>query len=301
MIYHLIGTTNIINKAIEKIRNESGISFNSVIKYDGEEASVNDILYELESVSLFDDKKMVIVNNIDKLSDDKKLSSYIEDKKDKNVLVLVSSKALDARKKLSTLLKEKAKVIDYNEFDIEKYVKDSLKGYKISPRSIYLLLEYTNREFEKLENEINKLKMLKLEEKEITEEDITENCLKSLNINIFNLIDALNKGNKSYSFDIVNELIYSKEDEIKILITLANNYRLIYRTKVLMGSCDDKKLMELLDVKSPYRLKKLKEQSHYYDENKLLEILKFLSDLDLKIKTGKLDKGVALELFITKV
>lgn len=301
MIYHIIGTTNIINKAIEKIRDDMGISFNSVIKYNGEEVNVSDILYELESVSLFDDKKMVIVNSIDKLSDDKKLYEYIENKKDKNVLVLVSERMLDVRKKLSSLLKEKAKVIDYNEFDIEKYVQDSFKEYKISPRSIHLLLEYTNREFEKIENEINKLKMLKLEEKEITEDDIKENCLKSLNINIFNLIDALNRGNKAYAFDIITELVNSKEDEIKILITLANNYRLIYRTKVLMGSCDDKKLMELLDVKSPYRLKKLKEQSHYYDENKLLEILKFLSDLDLKIKTGKLDKRVALELFITKV
>ena len=143
--------------------------------------------------------------------------------------------------------------------------------------------------------------MYKANEKEINDEDIEALVVKSLNTNIFNLIDALNRKNKKNAIAIARELTSHSEDDIKILITLANNYRLIYRVKILKSSVDDKKMMEMLNIKNPYRLKKLKEQSNYYNDDDLLDTLKLLSELDIKIKSGKIDKGMALELFLAKV
>ena len=36
-------------------------------------------------------------------------------------------------------------------------------------------------------------------------------------------------------------------------------------------------------------------------DDDLLDTLKLLSELDIKIKSGKIDKGMALELFLAKV
>ena len=301
MTYYFIGEGSIINDEIEKIRNDKNISFNSVIKYSALDIDINNVLYELKAVNLFSEDKIVVLYDIDKLIKDEDLIKYIEHSNSNNILILVSQSEIDNRKKLYKMLKQKSKIINFNEFNIEEYIRNNFNDYKISNKTINILIDYCNSDYERIKNEIEKLKMYKANEKEINDEDIEALVVKSLNTNIFNLIDALNRKNKKNAIEIARELTSHSEDDIKILITLANNYRLIYRVKILKSSVDDKKMMELLNIKNPYRLKKLKEQSNYYTEDDLLNTLKLLSDLDIKIKSGKLDKGMALELFLAKV
>ena len=301
MTYYFIGEGSIINDEIEKIRNDKNISFNSVIKYSALDIDINNVLYELKAVNLFSEDKIVVLYDIDKLIKDEDLIKYIEHSNSNNILILVSQSEIDNRKKLYKTLKQKSKIINFNEFNIEEYIRNNFNDYKISNKTINILIDYCNSDYERIKNEIEKLKMYKANEKEINDEDIEALVVKSLNTNIFNLIDALNRKNKKNAIAIARELTSHSEDDIKILITLANNYRLIYRVKILKSSVDDKKMMEMLNIKNPYRLKKLKEQSNYYNEDDLLDTLKLLSELDIKIKSGKIDKGMALELFLAKV
>lgn len=301
MTYYFIGEGSIINDEIEKIRNDKNISFNSVIKYSALDIDINNVLYELKAVNLFSEDKIVVLYDIDKLIKDEDLIKYIEHSNSNNILILVSQSEIDNRKKLYKTLKQKSKIINFNEFNIEEYIRNNFNDYKISNKTINILIDYCNSDYERIKNEIEKLKMYKANEKEINDEDIEALVVKSLNTNIFNLIDALNRKNKKNAIEIARELTSHSEDDIKIFITLANNYRLIYRVKILKSSVDDKKMMELLNIKNPYRLKKLKEQSNYYNDEDLLDTLKLLSELDIKIKSGKIDKGMALELFLAKV
>ncbi|MCD8562235.1 MAG: hypothetical protein LRY26_00290 [Bacilli bacterium] len=48
----------------------------------------------------------------------------------------------------------------------------------------------------------------------------------------------------------------------------------------------------------PYRVKLGKEKARIYDENKLIEIIYALSDMDIAIKSGTIDKKEALENYI---
>ena len=51
---------------------------------------------------------------------------------------------------------------------------------------------------------------------------------------------------------------------------------------------------------NPYRMKYVLIKSKEYTSDRLLKLINDLADLDLNIKTGKIDKELGLELFIIK-
>ena len=64
MIYILYGTINyLINKEVNKIIKENNIDEINITKYDLTNTYLNDIINDASSMSLFDDKKIIIVNN----------------------------------------------------------------------------------------------------------------------------------------------------------------------------------------------------------------------------------------------
>ena len=64
MIYILYGTINyLINKEISKIIEDNNIDEININKYDLTNTYLTDIINDASSMSLFDDKKVIIVNN----------------------------------------------------------------------------------------------------------------------------------------------------------------------------------------------------------------------------------------------
>ena len=293
----IVGEESLINLEIDKIlkleKNYSQIKYDSLTPCDK-------IIEELNTIDMFYDKKIVIVKDFLNIKEQDILQKYIEKSKDNNILILTTS-SLDERRKIVKTLKEKAKIIDTKNTNIDTFIKESFKDYEIDYQIINMLKEYTNNNYQKIENEINKLKMLKLDEKKITKEDIKEVTLKDLETNILDFLKAINNKNKKEALNIYYKLSQNKEDEIKIIGALANNYRLLYKIKVLSNTTLDNDIMTKCNIKNPYRLKILKQESYNYSEKYLLNMLKKLSELDIKIKSGQTDKKLGMELFLTSI
>ena len=162
-----------------------------------------------------------------------------------------------------------------------------------------LLKDYVDNNYNRALNEVEKLKLYKQDDKVINSDDIKLVVSKSFDGNIFSLIDAVNKKDKVKVFSIFYELV-NNDDEIKIISILANNYRLIYKIKVLCKDMLDDDVIKRLKL-HPYRFKLLKEQGYNYTEDDLLNYLKELSELDIKIKSGAIDKRLGMELFLSKI
>lgn len=299
MTYLILGKENLINKEIKDLIEKNKIDNLSIAKYDLKEQKIEDAMDDINTTNLFNNKKVIIIKNIKNIVNEKILIEYLNNQND-NLLLITSTEKLDERKKITKEIKEKSKVIDLNNYDLTAFAKESLKDYKISGLDINTLLDYCGYDYDTLKNEIEKLKMYKLNEKEITKEDIKKSVRKNFDSNIFDLINNLNKKDKAKVFEIFYGLLDQKEDEIKILVILANNYRLLYQIKKLKEEKTDKEIISIYNM-NPYRLKKLKEQSNFYTDKELLKIMKDLSELDIAIKSGKIDKKTGLELFLASV
>lgn len=298
MTYLFVGEKDLIEKSVNEIRKKEKIDNNSTSRYDLDNCSIRDAIDDINTFSLFDNKKMIIVYSLDKITDSDILVSYLKNQNG-NILVLISFDKLNDKLSYVKELKKSCSYKECFKYDVLDYIKESLKDYKISFSDMVLLKDYVDNNYNRALNEVEKLKLYKQDDKVINSDDIKLVVSKSFDGNIFSLIDAVNKKDKVKVFSIFYELV-NNDDEIKIISILANNYRLIYKIKVLCKDMLDDDVIKRLKL-HPYRFKLLKEQGYNYTEDDLLNYLKELSELDIKIKSGAIDKRLGMELFLSKI
>ena len=292
MTYTFIGNNDYIEKEISKLLKSSNKE--NIINYDLEQDSFDKVLEDLNTISLFGEKT-IIVNNISNITEPEKLIKYLENESD-NTLILINNKQLDKRKKLTKTIEEKTIFKELFKYDITKFVKDLLEDYTMSYLDINTLISYCNEDIKRVEQELEKLKIYKINEKEITKADIEKLVKKSYDSTIFNLIDSINSQNKENMYKIYEELLLENETDEKIIYTLANHYRLLYQIMLKTKKLSDNEIIKEYNF-HPYRLTKLKEQANLISEKEVLKIIKNLADIDIKIKTGKIDSNTAIVMF----
>ena len=97
MVYLLVGNQNLVNKELDDLK--KNIYVNNIVKYDLEQSFIDDVIEELNTFSLFGDEKLVVVYNFDLIDKDEELIKYLNNQS-KNILVLISYKKLDDRKRV---------------------------------------------------------------------------------------------------------------------------------------------------------------------------------------------------------
>lgn len=280
-----------------------------VVHYDLLEVPIERVIEDLDTYNFLVNRKIIIGHNAIFFSSDKnkslvehnleKLEKYIENPSQDNILVLVCD-SIDKRKKITSLYCKKAEVIEAIS-DINNLIKQSLEDYKMDANTQKKLLEYCGNDYEKLFNELDKLKLYKWEEKVITGEDIEAVVMKNIDDSIFHLVDSILTGNKKYAFSLYQNFLLHGEQVVNIIRILSNKIRLIYQVKVLLNDGNsDQKISKLLKVHE-YPVKLAREASYRYSEQVLLERLNQLAELDLEIKSGDTNGLVEFETLLARI
>ena len=302
MIYLLYGNENfLIEQELKKIIKKTKIDNYNISKYNLLEESILNVIDDANTISLFEDKTVIIITNLIKSNIEekelKKFENLIENISEEIVLIIIEEK-LDERKKITKQLRKKAEVIELNRGkNISNTVKKMFEDYKIEYSTIDLLISIVGDDLSVIYQEVEKIKTYK-EDKIITKQDVIDSASSNINNNMFDLINHIVKKEKEKSLELYKKLLKQNEEPIKIIITLANQFRLLYQVKELYkkGNREDT-IAEILKV-HPYRIKLALERSKNYSSKVLLDYLLKLAEMDKKIKTSKIDKTLALELFI---
>lgn len=303
----------LIDKAISDVQAKHPTS--QMIKYDLLETNISFLLEDASMMSLFNDDKIIVGYNADFLSGAIKketinhnidsLDNYISHPNPNTILILtVLNDKLDKRK---TIVKKIMNVADVREFpkqttnELTDTAKNTFNkaGYKITFKALNDLISKTGNNLYLLNSECEKLMIYKLNDKNITEEDIEEMVDKYDFDNIFALTDAVVKKDINTSLHLYQELLKRNEEPIKIIVLLANQFRLIFQVKRLYAKgFSEGQIASDLGI-HPYRVKLANEVK--ISEKDVLNYLSLLADLDEEIKTGKTNKDVGLELFLLKL
>ena len=292
MTYTFVGDKDYLDRELSKI--SKTFSIENIVRYNLEDNSIDLVIQDLNTVSLFGEK-LVIVNNIDKMEDSDSLEKYLSNPSN-NTLILVSNKELDKRKKITKLLQKNTKYKEFLDYNVNALIKEKLDDFKMNSMAINLLVGYCSNNINRIENELEKLKTFKFDEKERTSDDVKSLVKKSLDATIFDLIDKINLKDKVKVFKIYNDLLEEGETEEKIMYTVANHYRLLFQISEKVKSMSDDDIIKEYKM-HPYRLTKLKQQLNIIDQKDILIILKRLSDIDISIKKGESDIKNSMFLF----
>ena len=306
MVYLLYGTKDFqINEEIKKITKKQDQM--NISKYDLNNTPLKLIIDDAQTISMFEDKKTVIVDNANMFTgttskDSDIIENYLNHINENTILILiVHNEKIDTRKKITKLIKKIGIVKEFNdETNPAVIVKKLLKDYNINDKTINLFIDRVGNNPLIIQNEINKIKIYKGNNKTISDEDILNLTTKIIDIDIFKLIDYIIKKNKNKALELYHEMIKMNEEPIKILVILANQFRIMYQSKELLKKgYSEKDIASILKI-HPYRVKLAIQNSRSYPSEVLLKHLNNLADIDIGIKTGKLNKNLALELFMLK-
>ena len=302
-----------IDKEIKKIIEKEKVDELAISRYDLENDLIDNILEDAETISLFDDKKIIIVDNayiftrkpvkntLEQNLD--LLINYLNNSNPNTIIIFnIEYEKIDSVKKITKLIKAKGFVKEFNKNNnLNSVVKDLFEDYKIDNSSINFLIDRVGNNLLILEQEITKLKNYKLEDKIINKSDIETLVHKNIVLDIFKLIDFIVNKNKEKAMEIYYEMIKMNEEPIKIIVILSNQFRLMLQAKELYkkGYTGDN-IATKLGI-HPYRIKLALTNSNKYSTDILIDYLDKLATLDIEIKQGKVDKYFGLEMFMLQI
>lgn len=297
---------SLIDKKIEELIKEKGFDSSSVTTYDLEEDSITSLIEDADTISFLTPNKVIIGKNLSNNNLDEKnlktLSKYLDNPNSDVLLILVTTN-IDARKKTVKEVINKLSLVNIST-DTKALVKDILKGYDVEYRVINLLEEYYSEDLERLISETKKLALAFINTKKITYKDALELLVKPLNKQdslAFDLVREIALKDKKKAVNIYNELLSYNIESYALFGLLESQYRLLYQVKVLnKRNISYNDMASILEV-HPFRVKKTLELVRYYTLKEIRKLLKNLSDIDFKIKSGVYENNIIIDLLILNI
>jgi DNA polymerase III subunit delta len=184
---------------------------------------------------------------------------------------------------------------------ILKRIKEIEPEAPISNSALEKLAAYSGGDTEALNSEIQKLVNF-CAGKIIEDEDVEKLVSSNLNISIFETIDALGNNNKKQAAGLLHEHLKRGEDPFYLFSMFVYQFRNLLKVADLKerGMSNDYEISKNSGL-HPFVVKKSLAQLSNFTLDKLRNIYQKLSELDTKIKTGKIDIQLALDKFLVEL
>ena len=197
----------IIDFAENNILSEGEKGFNLTTFY-GRDTDWTEVINACRRYPMFSERQVVLLKEAQSMRGIEKLEGYVERPLGSTILfVSYKGKKVDGRTKFAKVLKDKGVVLTTkklyeNELPdwTQKLIKS--KGYSITNRALYLLIDHIGNDLSRINNEIDKIILNLSERKEINEDDIENFVGISKEYNVFELQDALAKKDLFKAFRI---------------------------------------------------------------------------------------------------
>lgn len=283
-IYWLEGEENyyidkVMDFAEHHILPESEASFNLTVFY-GRDANWADVVNACCRYPMFAERQVVLLKEAQQMRDIEKLESYIEKPLASTIFVVsYKDKKVDGRSRLAKLLKERGVMLSTKkmyENQLPEWTSELIqsKGYRITQKALYLLVDHIGNDLNRIDNEVNKMLVNLATRKNITEDDIEKYVGVSKEYNPFELQDALAKKDVTKAIRII-QYFEANPKAGPIQLILPTLYNLFSKTYMIFGQSarDEKTIATNIGV-NPYFMKDylIAQKNYGYEgiENALL-------------------------------
>lgn len=320
-IYLLYGTeTFLINETkqliLQQILSEDELDFN-FSAYDLEETPIELAIEDAETFPFLGEKKVIFLHNPIFLTAEKskekvdhhlsRFEAYLKEPAPYTVMVISAPyEKLDERKKITKELKRTSEVVEAKklaENDLKNWVKHRARsnGIEIEAEAIEQLLALSGTNMFMLSGELDKLALYAHEEKRISAELVDKLVARSLEQNIFTLIEKVVQRRLDEALRIYYDLLKQNEEPIKILALLAGQFRLIYQVKELSRRGYGQQQIAGYLKTHPFRVKLALGQASRFTDEELASLINLLAEADYQMKTGGMNKSLLIEMLLFRL
>lgn len=320
--YILHGTDSLrLEEEVRRLRAQMGDSANAAMnisEFDGESASVAEIMNAAMSFPFLADKRLVIARGligwitrkgagdtgkraVDQLMND------LPQLPDWSRVVFVERDKLRATSRLVKLAQKDSagyeKVFSAPKDSTSWIIQRANEVYEaeIEPRAAQALASVIGDDLRRADNELIKLVSYVNGEGPITEDDVAQLTPYVAEANIFAMVDAMALGKGDLALTLMHRLLADdpRDDGFGLYGMIVRQFRLLLLAKehlLLHGGRQG--LPEALGTRSNFVADKAADQSRNFTLAQLEAIYRSLQDTDLKMKTGRIQPRLALDLIV---
>ncbi|MCZ2465459.1 DNA polymerase III subunit delta [Limosilactobacillus vaginalis] len=317
MIYLALGTQQVLLQRVREmfinlIPKEERVM--NVGSYDMETTPLAVALDDAMAAPFFGERRLVLINKPYFFTGEKgpakiehdldSLSNYLQHPEPSTILVFLAPyEKLDGRKKIVKELKKVAVTVDTAPLD-EAHARQQVRAeltsdqYTIDETAIEELVQRTNADYELMNANLSKLKLLTYQDRHITQQAVKELVPQSLDENVFDLVNAVLKHDQPRSIDLYDQLIAGQQPPLRINAVLISQFRLLLQIKILSSrGLSQGSLAQKLKV-HPYRVKlglrTVRQFSLLALENAYLGLV----NIEKALKTTQRDPRLLFQLFM---
>jgi DNA polymerase-3 subunit delta len=301
----------IINHYKKINQNKANLSY-----LDLAEDSYNDFVRETTQNSIFRPKKLIIVKNCFLSLDLRKnILAHLHKLKSQqtNLLILFyETDNIDTRNDLFKFLHQEAKTQEIKKLHGEKlklWLNQEIKKYNLnmSLRTKELLIQFCGNDLWRLANEIKKIALYKYPDKDISENDIKKMIEPIITTDIFKTIDALAIKDKKGALSLIHNHFKKDDEPLYLFGMIVYQFRNLILVKFLQEQA--KKSGRFLNIAEiitrtklhPFVARKTIQQASKFNLEELHKKYQRLFNLDIEMKTGKIEPLAAINSFIVTI
>jgi DNA polymerase-3 subunit delta len=284
-------------------------SFNQVVLY-GRDTTVEEIVSTAKRFPMMADYQVVIVKEAQNLSKTfEKFESYAVNPQLTTILVFAYRDKPDGRKKIFKTIKDKGVWFESKKLydnQVPDWIVKVLKGqnYGIEPKAAAMLAEFLGTDLAKINNELEKLKIVFPEGHIFTPKNIEENIGFSKDYNVFELKSALATRNQQKAYTIIHNFAANPKDN-PIVVVSGQMFAFFAQLLQYHGLKDKSKFnaAKALGV-NPFFMDEYATASKNYPMRKVSQIIEIIRDMDVKSKgvgSGSMKEADLLKELVYKI
>ena len=289
--------------------------------FDMKETAYSEVELDLVSLPFFADEKIVILDHFVDVTTAKKryltddelqsFEGYLSAPLETTRLIVIAEGKLDSKRRIVKLLKRDAQLLEASELkeqELRAHFAEEIKslGLAIDSQAFDQLLIKSGFDFSEIQKNLEFLKTYK-GASSITITDIEEAILKTLQDNLFDLIQMILKKQIDSARSLVKDLRLQGEDEIKLLAILLSQFRIYTQVKLLKqeGRTESQIVSDLSELTgrkvNPYQVKFALRDSRGISLSYLEQAICLLIDTDFQMKSGTYEKDYLFDLAVLKL
>ena len=281
------------------------------VSISGNQATYENVKAASETLPFGSERKIVLVENANLFGLEEKEQKDFTDlfgNLSEDLLLVFVSDSIDSRKKIYKQIIEIGQFYDFKALDqlnfkkfLEKRIKASGKTLKPSVLSeIILKTGYLDKNSSytlyDIENDLKKI-IDHSGDTEILMIDINQMITGNIEKDVFALVDSILRGKNGYALKLLNNLFYLGENEYRLLSLICSQIEKLLMIKELLEVEENQKEIVKITGISEYGVKKNVEIAKRYSISQIRQLLLKAYNIDRDIKSGSMDKKLALELF----
>lgn len=273
--------------------------------YSGKNIPVPEIIDLSETMPFLGERRVIVIENSGFFeSGCEQLEEYIASVPDTTTIIFAENSA----KKNLKMYKAVAKygtVVCFNEVpmvDLKTWVRNKIitEHKQMSESVIHAFIERTGPDLLNMSMELDKLLAYTYGRESITINDINAICTVRIEEHVFVLMEAILGKRRDEAMKSYAEIVALQRDPMSTLGFVNGQIRLILNCKLFLEDhvSDSEHVAQVLGVK-PYAAQKALMQARKSSKIWLENSLNYCIGLDADVKSGRMDKTIALESAIT--